>query len=92
MFFFRSAPIRRRSLRAFAFAAMLAVGNRVLEAMPAAPAGISETGAPSFVVLGPEALGLSTAPIDMHLLPDGRILVVSQHELSFCLLYTSRCV
>ena len=62
---------------------MLAVGNRVLEAMPAAPAGISETGAPSFVVLGPEALGLSTAPIDMHLLPDGRILVVSQHELSF---------
>jgi len=51
--------------------------------MPGAPAGINETGAPSFVVLGPEALGLSSAPIDMHLLPDGRILVVSHNELSF---------
>ncbi len=51
--------------------------------VPAAPAGRVETGAPSFVVLGPEALGLSTAPVDLHLLPDGRILVVSQHELAF---------
>ena len=51
--------------------------------MPAAPAGVIETGAPSFVVLGPEALGLSTAPTDLHLLPDGRILVVAQQELSF---------
>ena len=51
--------------------------------MASAQPGMVETGAPSFVVLGPEALGLSTAPIDLHLLPDGRVLVVSQHELAF---------
>jgi PAS domain S-box-containing protein len=52
-------------------------------AMPSADVGSVETGAPSFVVLGPEALGLSSSPSDMHLLPDGRILVVSQNELAF---------
>ncbi|MEO5960378.1 MAG: hypothetical protein ABIR80_14785, partial [Opitutaceae bacterium] len=46
-------------------------------------AGVTETGAPSFVVLGPEALGLSSAPINLHLLPDGRTLVTSQRELAF---------
>ena len=51
--------------------------------MPAAKAGLLETGAPSFVVLGPEALGMSTAPRDMHVLPDGRVLLVSQNELVF---------
>ena len=51
--------------------------------MPSAPEGVVETGAPSFVVMGPEALGLSTAPTDLHLLPDGRVLVVSQHEIAF---------
>ena len=53
------------------------------QAMPAAKAGLLETGAPSFVVLGPEALGMSTAPRDMHVLPDGRVLLVSQNELVF---------
>ena len=51
--------------------------------MPSAPEGAVETGAPSFVVMGPEALGLSSAPTDLHILPDGRILVVSQHEIAF---------
>ncbi len=50
--------------------------------MPAAPDGVAEAGVPLFVVLGPESLGLSTAPTDLHLLPDGRILVVSQRELA----------
>ena len=52
-------------------------------AMPSAPAGIVESGVPSFVVLGPEAIGLSSAPTDLQLLPDGRILVVSQREIAF---------
>jgi len=52
-------------------------------AMPSAPAGIVESGAPSFVVLGPEAFGLSSTPTDLHLLPDGRILVVAQREIAF---------
>jgi signal transduction histidine kinase len=50
--------------------------------MPAAPDGVVETGVPSFVVLGSESLGLNTAPTDLHLLPDGRILVVSQREIA----------
>jgi signal transduction histidine kinase/CheY-like chemotaxis protein len=50
--------------------------------MPAAPPGVVETGVPSFVVLGAESLGFSTAPSDLHLLPDGRILVVSQREIA----------
>jgi PAS domain S-box-containing protein len=51
--------------------------------MPAAPPGVVETGAPSFVVLGPEALGLSSSANDLHLLSDGRVLVVSTRELAF---------
>ena len=51
--------------------------------MPAASHDLVEAGAPAFVVLGPEAMGLSTSPTDLHLLPDGRILVVSQRELAF---------
>ena len=73
----------RLFLCALTLAVTLGLGGVPARAMPSAPAGVSETGAPSFVVLGPEALGLSTAPIDLHLLPDGRILVVAQHELAF---------
>ena len=65
--------------------AMLA-GGTALHAesvtLPAAPAGVVETGAPSFIVLGPESLGFNTAPTDLHLLPDGRILVVAQREIA----------
>jgi len=50
--------------------------------MPSAQAGMVESGAPSFVVLGPEAIGLSSQPTDLHLLPDGRILVKSQREIA----------
>ena len=50
--------------------------------IPAAPAGLIEAGAPSFTVLGREALGLSTAPTDLHIMPDGRILVVAQREIA----------
>jgi len=73
----------RRTLRSAAVIGSLALGCLTGRAMPSAPAGVIETGAPAFVVLGPEALGLSTAPINLHLLPDGRILVASQQELSF---------
>jgi PAS domain S-box-containing protein len=51
--------------------------------MPAAAPGAVETGAPAFVVLGPEAMGLSTVPTDLQVLPDGRILVVAQREIAF---------
>ena len=54
-----------------------------VQAIPAAAPGLTETGAPAFVVFGPEALGLTSAPQDLQLLPDGRVLVVSQQELAF---------
>jgi signal transduction histidine kinase/CheY-like chemotaxis protein len=64
----------------------LLIGGAVVRAesgtLQAAPRGVVETGVPSFVVLGAESLGLSTAPSDLHLLPDGRILVVSQREIA----------
>jgi signal transduction histidine kinase/DNA-binding response OmpR family regulator/streptogramin lyase len=50
--------------------------------IPAAAPGLTEAGAPSFTVFRSEALGLSTPPIDLHIMPDGRILVVSQHEIA----------
>ena len=52
-------------------------------ALPAVGTKPVESGVPAFVVLGPEALGLSTMPIDLHLLPDGRVLVVAARELAF---------
>jgi signal transduction histidine kinase len=50
--------------------------------MESASPGLSEAGVPSFVVFGPDSLGFSTAPADLHLLPDGRVLVVSQREMA----------
>jgi signal transduction histidine kinase/DNA-binding response OmpR family regulator len=53
-----------------------------LARIPAAPAGQSEAGVPDFVVMGPEAMGLSTPPVDMRFMPDGRILVAAQREIA----------
>jgi len=41
-----------------------------------------ETGTPPFVVLGPEALGLSAAPVDLQQMPDGRILAFGRGEFA----------
>ncbi len=50
--------------------------------MASIPPGCVEAGVPAFVVMGPEALGLSNAPTDLQLLPDGRILAVAQREIA----------
>jgi len=50
---------------------------------PSADHELVESGVPSFVVVGQEDLGLSTVPLDLHLLPDGRVLVVSARGLAF---------
>ncbi len=44
--------------------------------------GYVETGTPPFVVLGPEALGLSAAPVDLQQMPDGRLLAFGRGELA----------
>ena len=48
-----------------------------------APPGTNETGVPAFAVFGPETLGLSAPPTDLHFLPDGRLMVVTQHEIAY---------
>ncbi len=42
----------------------------------------TETGVPRFLIRGTEALGLSTSPTDLHLLPDGRVLVFAQQTMA----------
>jgi signal transduction histidine kinase/ActR/RegA family two-component response regulator len=71
-----------RLIRILAPIGLLCLGMEA-RAMPSAPPGTVEAGAPHFVVMGPEAMGLSMAPSDMHVMPDGRILVVEQHEIAF---------
>jgi len=46
------------------------------------PTGVVESGATDFIVLGPENIGLSTPPTDLHELPNGAMLVVAQDELA----------
>ncbi|HWA86486.1 MAG TPA: hypothetical protein VG710_09710, partial [Opitutus sp.] len=75
-----AGPWRRGVL---ALAAVFVLGGAAARAMPSAPEGVTEVGAPTFVVLGSEELGLSTAPNDLHILPDGRILVTGEQELAF---------
>ncbi len=85
---FRPArPALPRLARGLLLAAGLAVsvrgGQEGLATIPQAPAGQTEAGVPTFAVMGPETLGMSGAPTDMHFLPDGRLLVVAQREVTF---------
>lgn len=48
---------------------------------PAAP-GLIETGTPPFVLLRPDAMGLSAPATDLHELPNGAILAVNESELA----------
>lgn len=50
--------------------------------MASASAGLVESGQLSFAIFGPESLGLNSAPTDLHFLPDGRLLLVSQREIA----------
>ena len=72
-------------LRVFGFlAACLASTAGLAQMQPIAAAGpdLIETGVPSFVVLGPEALGISGTPIHLKQMPDGRLLAVGHNELA----------
>ena len=50
--------------------------------MPSKPQDLVEAGAPTFVVVGPEAVGFSSNPNFLQVLPNGQILVVSQDEIA----------
>jgi PAS domain S-box-containing protein len=70
-------------LRDLSLVAGLGLWGMTAHAMPSAAAGMNEVGAPSFSVLGLEELGLSSAPTDLDLMPDGRIVVTSLREIAF---------
>jgi signal transduction histidine kinase len=59
--------------------AVLRASNRSLAP---APAGVIETGVPSFVIYGSETLGLSSPPTKLLRLPDGRLLVAAAHDIA----------
>jgi PAS domain S-box-containing protein len=60
------------------FAATMALAA----ALPPGPGeGKTEMGVPEFAILSSESLGLESAPTDLHVMPDGRLLVVSPHQL-----------
>ncbi|MBK8476689.1 MAG: response regulator [Opitutaceae bacterium] len=50
--------------------------------LAAPPPGQTETGVPSFVILGPEALGLRSAPTGLLQLPDGRLVANFQTQIA----------
>jgi PAS domain S-box-containing protein len=62
---------------------IVAGAHTTVGAMSAAPEGVVESGVPSFVVLGREAIGLTGSPTDIQLMPDGRVLATSQREIAF---------
>ena len=52
------------------------------DSLPAPPPGTIESGVPNFVVLGPESLGLSAVPTDLHQLPDGRWAAAALRQIA----------
>jgi PAS domain S-box-containing protein len=50
--------------------------------MPSA-SGLLEVGVPAFAVYGLDSLGLSTAPTDLEVLPDGRFVLVAGNRIAF---------
>ncbi len=54
-----------------------------VQALDNAPSGFNEAGTPQFVMYSLEAVGLESSPLDLKILPDGRVLVVGASELSF---------
>ncbi|HOR98881.1 MAG TPA: hypothetical protein PLZ74_10970, partial [Kiritimatiellia bacterium] len=49
------------------------------------PAGVARTelGVPQFQIRGADALGLTAVPSDLHVLPDGRVLVVAGRTIAW---------
>jgi PAS domain S-box-containing protein len=80
-------PALRRASIAMVAIAACGVWTTALRAssqmIMAAPADQVEAGSPSFVILGQEALGLDSPPTDIHLMPDGQVMVLALRQLAF---------
>lgn len=58
-------------------------GSAQSRRMAAGAPGLEEAGAPLFTVVSREAIGLSSSPTDLKVLPDGRLLLVAGRGLAF---------
>ncbi len=71
--------------QAIALVLLLVIGlapSPAQTSLSAPPAGTIESGVPNFVVLSPEALGLSAPPSDLHQLPDGRWAAAALRQIA----------
>ncbi len=77
-------PRRHRVGRLFAFTAVVAALSLRAQSspLPPAPPDLNEAGIPFFAISSPAALGLSSPPTDLQLLPDGRVLALARRELA----------
>jgi PAS domain S-box-containing protein len=80
-----------RTLRlVVAFTAVAIIGDRVSLAeagdqafMPAAAPGLNESGVPAYSVYAIDSIGLTSAPTDLRVMPDGRLVIAAGHSLAF---------
>ncbi len=70
-----------RLLAVFTLWMLAGVAGRAAE-LPGARAGMVETGAPAFSITGTSSMGLLGHPVDLQMMPDGRMLVVGTQELA----------
>ena len=83
----RELPKPGRSLAAILLSALVCILAPVelagqTQSLPAPPPGQYEAGVPDFLVLGPEALGLGSAPVDLRRLPDGRFVAAALRQIA----------
>jgi len=66
---------------AFPVAGLTGARGQVQVIAESAP-GLIETGAPLFEVRTYQSLGLDASPTDLHVMPDGRLLLIAGHQIA----------
>ena len=72
--------LQHRAILAAAALVVLPVQAQI-HILDAAPPELLESGVPPFAVFGTEALGLSSPATDLHILPDGRLLLFASRQI-----------
>jgi len=76
------ASTDRSPLARLCWTGFLLITPAVARTIPAAPEDQLELGVPPLVIMSREAVGLSSEPTDLHLLSDGRLLVMGAAEIA----------
>jgi signal transduction histidine kinase/CheY-like chemotaxis protein len=77
-----SRTIRRPLLGLALALASAAAGQAQAHRIESAPPGLIETGVPHFEVRNYQTLGLDSPPTDLHVLPDGRLLLLAGPQIA----------